>query len=235
MKQILFFIMILYWFSLFSYVPFQSTYLSSIGVSHSTIGLILGIHGLAQVLFRFPLGIFSDYISNSKIFIIIGAFCIFISSLIKLIYTNELGFLIGSILSGVGASTWIMYMVLYSSLFEKKEEHKSMTLALFASVIGMFIAFISATLFYSKYSIKFLLLESFLMALIVIIFSFFLKENRGTENKEKLSRVSFIDLLSVYKDKRLIVFSILALINQGIQASSSFSFTLNRCLSSSSA
>ena len=230
MKQILFIIMILYWFSLFTYIPFQSTYLSYIGVSNSTIGIIIGIHGLAQVLFRFPLGIFSDYISNSKIFIIIGAFFILISSFIKLIYTNALGFLIGGILSGVGASTWIMYIVLYSSLFYKKEEHKSMTLALFASVIGMFVAFISATLFYSKYSMKFLLLESFLMSFIVILLSLFIKDSRRIKNKKYLNNLSFKDLLLVCKNKRLIIFSILAMINQGIQTSTAFSFTLNRII-----
>ncbi len=230
MKQILFIIMILYWFSLFTYIPFQSTYLSYIGVPNSTIGIIIGIHGLAQVLFRFPLGIFSDYISNSKIFIIIGAFFILISSFIKLIYTNALGFLIGGILSGVGASTWIMYIVLYSSLFDKKEEHKSMTLALFASVIGMFVAFISATLFYSKYSMKFLLLESFLMSFIVILLSLFIKDSRRIKNKKYLNNLSFKDLLLVCKNKRLIIFSILAMINQGIQTSTVFSFTLNRII-----
>lgn len=123
-----------------------------------------------------------------------------------------------------------MYIVLYSSLFDKKEEHKSMTLALFASVIGMFVAFISATLFYSKYSMKFLLLESFFMSFIVILLSLFIKDSRSIKNKKYFNNLSFKDLLSVCKNKRLIIFSILAMINQGIQTSTAFSFTLNRII-----
>ena len=60
MPNTLFIIMILYWFSLYTYIPFQVPYLYALNVTPSIVGIILGLYGASQMILRFPFGITDD-------------------------------------------------------------------------------------------------------------------------------------------------------------------------------
>ena len=58
-QHILFYIIVtLFWFAQYVYIPFQSTYLISIGTISSMVGIIIGAYGITQMLLRLPVGIF---------------------------------------------------------------------------------------------------------------------------------------------------------------------------------
>lgn len=222
MSNLLFLIMIFLWLALYTYIPFQVTYLSSINVDSSMIGLILGLSGASQMILRFPFGIITDYIGKCKIFVVLGCAFITLGSIIRLIYPNANGFLIGGIFAGISASTWMMYIVLYVSFFDKSQEHSASSKSLTASVSGMLIAFIIATISYEKLGMNFLLIVSIISGSIGLILSLFLKDN--IERK----KTNLKDLILVIKNKRLLFFSALAIVQQGIQMSAAVAFTLDR-------
>ncbi|WP_300369688.1 MFS transporter [Brachyspira sp.] len=222
MSNLLFFIMIFLWLALYTYIPFQVTYLSSINVDSSMIGLILGLSGASQMILRFPFGIITDYIGKCKIFVVLGCAFITLGSAIRLIYPNANGFLVGGILAGISASTWMMYIILYVSFFDKSQEHSAYSKSLTASVSGMLIAFIIATISYEKLGMKFLLLISIISGSIGLVLSLFLKDNIIRK------KTNLKDLILVVKNKRLLFFSALTIVQQGIQMAAAVAFTLNR-------
>ena len=222
MSNLLFIIMTLLWLSLYVYIPYQVTYLSSINVNTSMIGVIIGVYGAAQMFLKFPFGLLNDYIGKCRSLIILAGFLTSLGGVIRLLNTNQYGFLIGGILCGISASIWTVFMVLYASYFNKNEEYKATSKALVASVLGMFIAFLIAAISYNKLGMKFILLVSAVSGALVSLLGLFLKDS------EHNKKMSFNDLFSVIKNKRLIVFSLLAAVMQGVQMSAVISFTLNR-------
>lgn len=222
MPNTLFIIMILYWFSLYTYIPFQVPYLYALNVTPSIVGIILGLYGASQMILRFPFGIISDYFGKYKIFIVLGSLLSAISCIIKMVYPTANGFLVGNILIGVAASTWLMYMVLYYSYFDRSKEHMAASKCLVANVIGMFLGFLFATIFYQKFGMNLMLIAAALAAFAATILALFLKE----EKREKKNNIK--DLILVIKNKRLLFFSVLSIIEQGIHMAASVSFTLNR-------
>lgn len=222
MPNTLFIIMILYWFSLYTYIPFQVPYLYALNVTPSIVGIILGLYGASQMILRFPFGIISDYFGKYKIFIVLGSLLSAVSCIIKMVYPTANGFLVGNILTGVAASTWLMYMVLYYSYFDRSKEHMAASKCLVANVIGMFLGFLFATIFYQKFGMNLMLIAAALAAFAATILALFLKE----EKREKKNNIK--DLILVIKNKRLLFFSVLSIIEQGIHMAASVSFTLNR-------
>ena len=63
-------VMVLFWFSLYAYMPQMTTYAKELGASYKLIGLIAGAYGVTQTILRIPLGIVSDKLMNRKAFII---------------------------------------------------------------------------------------------------------------------------------------------------------------------
>ena len=222
MPNTLFIIMILYWFSLYTYIPFQVPYLYALNVTPSIVGIILGPYGASQMILRFPFGIISDYFGKYKIFIVLGSLLSAVSCIIKMVYPTANCFLVGNILTGVAASTWLMYMVLYYSYFDRSKEHMAVSKCLVANVIGMFLGFLFATIFYQKFGMNLMLIAAALAAFAATILALFLKE----EKREKKNNIK--DLILVIKNKRLLFFSVLSIIEQGIHMAASVSFTLNR-------
>lgn len=222
MPNTLFIIMILYWFSLYTYIPFQVPYLYALNVTPSIVGIILGLYGASQMILRFPFGIISDYFGKYKIFIVLGSLLSAVSCIIKIVYPSANGFLVGNILTGVAASTWLMYMVLYYSYFDRSKEHMAASKCLVANVIGMFLGFLFATIFYQKFGMNLMLIAAAFAAFAATILALFLKE----EKREKKNNIK--DLILVIKNRRLLFFSVLSIIEQGIHMAASVSFTLNR-------
>lgn len=116
----------LFWFSLYTYVPTLALYAQQLGASYDAMGLIVGSYGLVQLLLRIPLGILSDAWNCHKVFIFSGVVLVLVSSL-GMWLLPAVGFLLlFRALSGVPASTWVNYTVLYAGYFPGSEAPKAM-------------------------------------------------------------------------------------------------------------
>lgn len=221
-KLLLLAIVVFFWFSQYVYIPFQSPYLSACNVSTNMIGIIIGAYGISQCLLRLPVGVFADSINKHKIFILSGIFFAGLASLIRVFSPEGNGFLIANILSGISSSTWISYMVHYTNFFSTEHQQKATSTIILVNNLGMLIGFVMSTLFYEKLGMTALCIMSVLSSVIGTILSLNIKNHNSKKTHEKTSVKNY---LSICKDKRLIFFSFMALIQQGIQMSTTMSFT----------
>lgn len=221
-KTLLLIIVILFWFAQYVYIPFQNPYLAICNVSANMIGTIIGAYGIAQCLLRFPVGIFADSIGKHKCFIFLGIAFAGLASCVRVIMLSGEGFLIANILSGIASSTWISYMVHYTGYFSNEEQQKGTSNIILVNNLGMLLGFVVSTLFYDKFGMRFLCTMSAISGMVGTVLALNIKDHK---NKEFIRNVPFSKYASICKNKRLIFFSVLALIQQGIQMSTTMSFT----------
>lgn len=152
-KNLLLIIVVLFWFAQYVYVPFQTPYLSTMQVSSSMIGIIIGIYGFSQMVLRMPIGIMADKNGRHKLFIILGVTASALASVFRIILEPQTGFLVGNILSGFASAMWISFMVLYASYFTYENLQRAMGLIMAANNIGVLGGFVLSTLSYNHLGI----------------------------------------------------------------------------------
>lgn len=220
-RNLLFVIVTMFWFAQYVYIPYQTPYLLLKQVSFSMIGLIMGAYGFLQLILRMPIGIAADKNGNHKLFIIIGVSASALASIFRLIMPPESGFLWGNIFSGLASAMWLSFMLLYAELFPKEELQKAMGLMMAANSIGIFMGFIVATALYKTFGMRFLCYLSVIAGCIAVLLSLFIK----SINKHNVS-IKLKELITVYRNGRLIFFGLLVFIQQGILMSTCMSFTM---------
>lgn len=216
-------VVFLFWMSLYMHIPYQAIFLISEGISKSSVGLVIGMYGIAQVVFRIPLGLISDKGGIHKPFLILGPAAIFASSIIRFNFGNGAGFLVANLLSGIAAATWVSYMVYFLNLFDEAESLKANSKIFSYNQAGVLVAFTVGAFSYDHVSMKGLNGISVLISLVAIVLSLRLKEN--TVNFKILEKPKNLEILKVVINSRLILFSLAAACIQGILLSTAFSFT----------
>lgn len=130
---------ILYWISMYIYVPILSPYLSNLHYSLNFIGIVLGSYGFVQLLIRFPIGILSDTIGKRKPFIIVGMLCTTLSCLLFLVADMWIWPLLGRAVAGICASTWVAFTIMYANQFPSDQTAKAMGQISLLTVVGQMI------------------------------------------------------------------------------------------------
>ncbi|WP_025696965.1 MFS transporter [Paenibacillus durus] len=129
-------IVYLFWFSSYIYVPVLSPYVEHLGASYLMVGMVLGVYGLMQILFRMPIGIGSDYLNRRRPFIWLGLIASGASCLLFLLGPYPGWALAGRAVSGIAASAWVVYSVMYAGYFPKEEAGRAMGMLQFTMVIA---------------------------------------------------------------------------------------------------
>lgn len=127
---------LLYWATMYIYVPILTPFLEDRGLPLGTIGLIVGSYGLTQVLIRFPLGLYSDRLSRRKPFLFAGMAAGLLSCALFLYAGGWAGPLSGRLVAGICASTWVPFTVLYASYYPPAQSGKAMSTLSFLTVVG---------------------------------------------------------------------------------------------------
>ncbi len=97
------------------------------------VGLVVSSYGLTQLLFRFPIGIWSDNTGRRKPYVLSGFVLAFLSCIGLALSPNAHWLLVFRGLSGVAASMWVVKTVLYSSYFRDVQSTRAMSLITFCS------------------------------------------------------------------------------------------------------
>lgn len=127
---------LLYWTNMYIYVPILPSYMQESGYSAMLIGIVLGSYGFTQMLIRFPLGLLSDKLQKRKPFLMIGMLSGALSCFLFTIPDSWLWPLAGRMLSGVCASAWVAFTVLYAAYYASSEATKAMSNISFLTVGG---------------------------------------------------------------------------------------------------
>ena len=218
-------IVFFFWYAQYIYIPYQTPYLAAISLSTQFIGIVISAYGISQLVLRLPVGLIANVKEKHKAFIIVGCFLAGFASVIRIIQPNGMGFLIGNIISGFASAMWISFMVLFLGFYPKSKRGYATSLIIMVNNLGIFLAFLTGMLFFDFCGMKFICLLSCLSGLIAFILATQLKY------PEKIHHhFQYHHLYKVFFNSKLLFFSLLALIQQGIQMSTTMSFT-NQILS----
>jgi len=124
---------LLFWGAVYINMPILASYAQHISGSLQATGLVMGAYGLSQMILRIPLGVLSDRLRRRKAFILLGFFFDGLANL-GLILSGSTWILFLSVFtSGIAASMWVPFTVLYSSYFPPSRIARSMSLIMFFS------------------------------------------------------------------------------------------------------
>ncbi len=213
----------LFWFAQYIYIPYQTAFLLSLGVSSAVVGLVTGAYGFSQMALRMPVGLAADRQGRHRIFIFWGLTAAALGSLLRILCPDALGFTLASLLSGVASAMWISFMVLFISYFKPEEMAKATGLIIGANNTGILLAFACGMFSYEKMGMSFLCLLSVLFAVGGMFLVLFIYEKpRAADFQPALVR----ELIKICTNRRLLVFAGLAVVQQGLMMATAMSFTI---------
>jgi MFS family permease len=131
---------ILFWASLYTYVPILPAYVERLSGSLEIVAWIVGAYGLTQLVFRMPLGVWSDRIGARKPFVIVGLVASMVSGVGMAIANAPILLFALRALAGAGAATWGLLTVLFASYFAPPNPHRAMTVMQVASALAQIAA-----------------------------------------------------------------------------------------------
>ena len=103
---------------LYLYVPTLPIYLQTKTSDLALVGTALSMYGLWQLIIRLPLGITADWVGRRKPFILVWLALVAAGDLVLGTAGNIGTATFGRALVGVSAGTWVLLVVLFSSLFD---------------------------------------------------------------------------------------------------------------------
>lgn len=186
------------------------------------IGVILSAYGLIQFLLRIPIGILSDRINRRITFIFVGLGASILSGFGFFFSHSLVHFLLFRSLAGLAASTWVIFTIVFNNFF-KGDTNRSMGNLVFIMVISQIISTFTGGFLGEKLSWNYIFLISAFLAIASLILSVFLREGNMKENNKQ--RYRYNELISVVKNKKLILVSVITSLLQFIIHSTVFGFT----------
>lgn len=215
-------ITVLFWFALYVYVPYQTPYLTLLGVASSFIGMILGAYGFSQMIIRIPLGIGADRKGRHKPFIILGNICAAAASVLRFCWPGAVSFLLANLISGMAASTWISSTVLYPTYYPKDQLKKAMGTLLAMNNFGTLLGFLAGMIATQFFKTEILFLMSAGAGILSAALSLFLWEEPQAQAK---ALPPLRDHFRIFKRRRLLLFSVGMALLQAVNMSTAMSFT----------
>jgi MFS family permease len=215
------FVTMLFWFSMYTYVPILSLYVTELGASSTVAGIIVGSYGFVQMLLRIPLGIASDKFHKRRLFINFGLAFTFISGLGLWAFKEVSLIRIFRGLAGAAAATWVDFTVLYTSYYKHEEATKAIGTINFYNSIAQMLAMLLGGLLAEKSGYDSTFMVGALVGLCGLITSFFIVE----KFEENVQKITFNGVIEVVRDNTLIKVSVLAIVAQLLTFSTVFGFT----------
>lgn len=213
---------LLYWTTMYVYVPILTPYLEYRGLSLQAIGLVLGSYGFVQLVCRFPLGIWSDRLRRRKPFILLGMTSGALSCLMFMIPDSWLWTLAGRAAAGICASTWVAFTVLYSSYYAEDRAVRAMSNISFMTVAGQIIGMGISGWLADDFGWSMPFIVGAVVAGIGFITALFVKEPKGGVARTPMT---FADVSAVVREPMLLKVSLLSILGHGVLFITMFGFT----------
>jgi len=133
-------VVFLYWAGLYLYVPTLPVYVQTKTEFFEMVGVVIAMYGLWQAILRLPLGILSDWVGRRKPFILIGLALVGIGAWIMGSANGISGMLVGRSITGLSAATWVLLVVVFSSLFPPREAVRASSILTLIGSTSRFLA-----------------------------------------------------------------------------------------------
>jgi DHA1 family multidrug resistance protein-like MFS transporter len=195
-----------FWFSNFIYMPILSPYVELLGGKYTFVGLVLSSYGLMQLLFRFPIGIFSDFTKRRKIFIIFGMFIAMFNCVTFALTDSLVWALLSRSFAGIAAATWVAFTVLYSSYFVDQEIHRAMSSISFVVVLAQLMGMSLSGYIVNEWGWHSPFWIGGILGIIGTVLSFFIYEPKKETTR---ASIQFKELVSIIREPILLKVSLL--------------------------
>jgi predicted MFS family arabinose efflux permease len=106
-----------FWAAIYLYAPVLPVYAGSLGGSLTIIGVIGAAYAVPQLLFRIPIGIWSDSLGRRKPVVVLGIVMALLGALGLWISPGAAYLALARGLVGVGAATWVAFTVYAVSFY----------------------------------------------------------------------------------------------------------------------
>jgi predicted MFS family arabinose efflux permease len=203
-------------------VPVFVEYLDYLGGSYTLIGFIAGSYGIMQIVLRLPIGIISDKLQIRKPFIILGLVTAVISCF-GFALTESLSFAFASrVISGITASMWVAFTVLYASYFKPEDTTKAMGNIQFITVASQLISMGLSGYLVSEWGWQAPFWLGGMIGCIGIIMSFWVKE---VKNQKSSGKIEMNELRDVIKEPLVLKVALLSALGHSVLFITMFGFT----------
>ena len=129
-------VVLLFWASLYTYVPTLPNYARTFTDDLALVGLIISMYGLWQALLRLPLGVMGDWVGRRKPFIILGLALSAGGALLMGLANTPASLLVGRSVTGLAAAAWVPLAVVFSALYPPGEAVRATTVLTLMSAIA---------------------------------------------------------------------------------------------------
>ena len=223
-----------FWFSVYTYPSFLTTYaVNELRASSTIAGMIVGSYGLTQMAFRIPLGILSDYLKRRKPFIMFGfGFSILASAGMGMTALRAggeqipqglaLAILIFRGISGITAATWVHFSILYSASYRDDQVPAAMSRIIVPQCGSQILAMLIGAQLAGHAGEIYAFLLATAAGIIGLILMARVREQRPTG-----SPLTLQGLFEVAKNKRLLSGTLLATLYQMVTWSTALGFVQN--------
>ncbi|MBM4436170.1 MAG: MFS transporter, partial [Actinobacteria bacterium] len=124
---------ILFWASLYVYVPVLPIYARQLGASHGIVGMVVGAYGLSQLLLRIPIGVASDHLGRRKPFLVGGMLANALGCVTMALAPGPALLVVGRAILGIGASTYVVSSIYLADFFPRGQIARATSLAVLVS------------------------------------------------------------------------------------------------------
>lgn len=129
-----------YWVALYMYTPILPVYAQSLGASLSVVGTVVAAYGLPQLLLRIPLGVWTDVVSRRKPLVAGGIVMTSVGALGLGLAPNPSILALARLVSGVGAATWLIFIVYFVSYYPREDMSRAVSVISFVNQIALVVA-----------------------------------------------------------------------------------------------
>lgn len=133
-------VMVLFWSSLYMFVPVMTPLAAQRGASMRLVGMIVSSYGLVLFLSRIPLGIWSDRTHARRAFVGYGFVAVAAGALGMALIENPEVMVFMRGLSGIAAAMWVMLTVLFASCYSLDRLPYAMGIAIMCSYLSQTVA-----------------------------------------------------------------------------------------------
>ena len=210
-----------FWGAVYIYMPILPPYAQMVGGSLQAAGFVMGAYGLAQFLFRFPLGIWVDYLGSRKPFILLG-FILDGAASLGLIFSQSTAMLFLSVFTaGMAASMWVAFTVLFANYFPLGQVGRSMGLIFFFTRLSQALTNYAGGAIAERWGWQGPFYAGAVLSLLGLLLTIGVPERRP----KKVSSVSFKNFLMMGRNPKLLTVTGLGILIQFAVTATTTGFT----------
>ena len=199
----------LMWAGVYAYVPTLQAYSLSLGATAMTLGIIGGLYGIMQVILRVPLGILCDKTGKSRQILTLMVAFMVASALIFVFVPNVTGVIVARTFAGVTAAAWVIVSSLYADYHEEKLQTKAQGVINALNSAGKMGACLLCGVVAQVFAVEATFVLSLILSVACLVLMFFLTDVKKQSNPLKIK-----DFLKIFKNRHIILFSVLSMITQ---------------------